>query len=137
MKEAMAYALRLLARRAYAEAELRAKLLARFPEEAQGVVERLKALGYLDDRALAQALVASRRKYGPHKLKALLRARGVREEVIQEALAGAPGVEEAKALLLRHPKGDKARAVRFLLGRGFPLEVALEAYRLAQEEEKG
>ena len=36
----------------------------------------------------------------------------------------------------RH-REDKARAVRFLEGRGFPLGVALEAWRLAQEEEEG
>ncbi len=133
----MAYALSLLARRAYTEAELRRKLGQRFPEGAEEAIARLKALGYLDDRALAEALVASRRRYGPLKLKALLERRGVGEEVIQEVLAEAPGVEEALALLRRYPKGDKAKAIRFLLNRGFPLGVALEAYRLAQEEKRG
>jgi len=47
-------------------------------------------------------------------------------------------VEEALAVLRRYRhREDKARAVRFLEGRGFPLGVALEAWRLAQEEGEG
>jgi regulatory protein len=137
-QEAMAYALRLLAGRAYSEGRLREKLSARFPAEAVAeVLERLKAMGYLDDRAFARAFVDTHRKYGPLKLKALLLARGVPEEVAEEAV-GEASLEDALKVLLRYPhRKDKAKAVRFLLGRGFPLGVALEAYRLAQEEEKG
>ncbi|MGQ9735042.1 MAG: regulatory protein RecX [Thermaceae bacterium] len=136
METALGYALGLLARRAYTEKALREKLLARFPEaEAEEALERLKAYGYLNDRAFAQAFVEARRKYGPLKLKALLRARGVAEEVIQEVV-GEARVEEALEVLKRYPKRrDKPRAVRFLQDRGFPLGVALEAYgRLAEEE---
>lgn len=59
------------------QARLREKLLARFPEaEVAQALERLLALGYLDDRAFAETFVAVRRKYGPLKLRHLLRARG-------------------------------------------------------------
>lgn len=137
-EEAMAYALRLLAARAYSEKRLGEKLAARFPEEAvERVLERLKAMGYLDDRAFARSFVETHRKYGPLKLKALLRARGVPEEVAEEAV-GEASVEDALRVLRRYPhRREKAKAVRFLQGRGFPLGVALEAYRLALEEEKG
>ncbi|MEN2982956.1 MAG: regulatory protein RecX [Thermus sp.] len=141
-REALAYALRLLSRRALSRARLREKLLARFPEaEAEGVLKRLEEMGYLDDRALAETLVALRPKYGPAKLRHLLRARGVPEEVAEEVLA-AYGEEEmlqaALRALRRYPRRqDQAKAVRFLLGRGFPLGVALEAFRLAKEEESG
>mgnify|MGYP003514685769 CR=1 FL=1 len=128
--EALAYALRLLARKGYSRAALRAKLAARFGEaEAEAALGRLEAMGYLDDRAYARAFVETRaRRYGPRKLRALLLARGVPEEVVEEPLA----------ILRRYRHRDaQARAVRFLEGRGFPLGVALEAWRLAQEEGEG
>ena len=135
--EALAYALRLLARKGYSRAALRAKLAARFGE-AEAALGRLEAMGYLDDRAYARAFVETRaRRYGPRKLRALLLARGVPEEVVEEVLPEAR-VEEALAVLRRYRhREDKARAVRFLEGRGFPLGVALEAWRLAQEEGEG
>ena len=106
--------------------------------EAEAALGRLEAMGYLDDRAYARAFVETRaRRYGPRKLRALLLARGVPEEVVEEVLPEAR-VEEALAVLRRYRhREDKARAVRFLEGRGFPLGVALEAWRLAQEEGEG
>ena len=66
-----------------------------------------------------------------------LSQREVPEEVVEEVLPEAR-VEEALAVLRRYRhREDKARAVRFLEGRGFPLGVALEAWRLAQEEGEG
>lgn len=137
VETALGYALRLLTRKAYTEKALREKLLSRFSElEVEEALARLKGYGYLDDLAFARTFVEARRaKYGPLKLKALLRARGFSEEVVEAVLPSA-AVEEALALLRRYPKKDKARAVRFLMGRGFPLEVALEAYRRLAEEEK-
>ncbi|WP_408033254.1 regulatory protein RecX [Thermus filiformis] len=137
METALGHALALLARRAYTEKALREKLLARFGQaEVEEALRRLKDYGYLDDRAFARAFVEARKKYGPLKLKALLRARGVPEEVVQEAVPEA-GPEEALAVLRKYPhRRDKPRAVRFLQGRGFPLGVALEAYRRLAEEEK-
>jgi len=135
----LAYAFRLLAHKGYSRAALKAKLAARFGEaEAEAALGRLEAMGYLDDRAYAQAFVETRaRRYGPRKLRALLLARGVPEEVVEEVLPEAR-VEEALEVLRRYRhRQDKARAVRFLQGRGFSLGVALEAWRLAKEEEEG
>lgn len=137
VETALGYALRLLAQKAYTEKALREKLLLRFSEpEVEEALARLKEYGYLDDLAFARMFVEGRKgKYGPLKLRALLRARGVPEEVVEAVLPSAT-VEEALALLRRYPKKDKDRAVRFLRGRGFPLEMALEAYRRLAEEEK-
>lgn len=124
------------------QARLREKLRARFPEEeVEEALKRLLDLGYLDDRAFAETYVAARSRYGPLKLRRLLLAQGVEEEVV-EAVLGQGGEEEvleaALRVLRRYPRrGDKAKAVRFLRGRGFPLGVALEAYRLVKEEEEG
>lgn len=142
MGEALAYALRLLAGRVLTRARLREKLLDRFPQgEVEAALARLEALGYLDDRAFAEAFVAGRSKYGPRKLRHLLRAQGVPEAVVEEVLSQR-GEEEvlqaALRVLRRYPRRqDQAKAVRFLQGRGFPLSVALQAYRLVKEEESG
>ncbi|GAA6756381.1 recombinase RecX [Thermus sp. 2.9] len=140
--EALAYAFRLLARRGLSRARLREKLLARFPEEeVEAALVRLEELGYLNDRAFAETFVAARRKYGPAKLRRLLLAQGVAGEVVEEVLGEvgeAEVLEAALRVLRRYPRRhDQAKAVRFLQGRGFPLGVALEAYRLAKEEENG
>ncbi|GAB5602640.1 recombination regulator RecX [Thermus sp. FJN-A] len=140
--EVLAYALSLLARRALSRARLREKLLARFaPEAVEGALVRLEELGYLDDRAFAETFVASRRKYGPLKLRRLLLAQGVPEEVVAAVLAEMgeeAALEAAVKALRRYPRRrDQAKAVRFLQGRGFPLGVALQAFRLVKEEESG
>jgi regulatory protein len=137
---ALAHALRLLARRAMSEARLKEKLLARFaPEEVEEALKRLRAMGYLDDRAFAETYVATRARYGPMKLRRLLLAQGVGEEIVEAVLPKEEDVlQAALKALRRYPRrGDKAKAVRFLKGRGFPLGVALEAYRLVKEEEEG
>lgn len=138
--EALTYALRLLSRRALSQARLREKLKARFPEEeVEEALKRLLDLGYLDDRAFAETYVALRSRYGPMKLRRLLLAQGVGEEVVEAVLPKEEeALEAALKALRRYPRrGDKAKAVRFLRGRGFPLGVALEAYRLVKEEEEG
>lgn len=139
--EVLAYAVRLLARRAFSRGRLRAKLLARFPEgEVEEALARLEELGYLGDRAFAETFVAGRRKYGPRKLRQLLLAQGVPEAVVAEVLREAEEevLESALRVLRRYPRRhDRDKAVRFLQGRGFPLGVALEAYRLVKEEESG
>jgi len=138
----MQYALRLLGRRMHTRAELERKLLARAaPEEVRSVLARLEEWGYLDDRAFAEAFVRSRRgRWGELRIAAELRRRGVDERIVREALAAEDGEEDepARALALlekaawRH-KGDRARMVRYLQGRGFALEVALDAARAYQK----
>jgi len=130
--KALERALALLARRAYAEAELRRRL-GDFPEEeVDAALARLKAWGYLDDRAYAEAFVRARRgRWGPYKLRRALLDRGVPLSVVEKVVAGEDGLEQAVSLLARRwhrYRNTKARAVRFLVGRGFSLEVALRAY---------
>ncbi|WP_456411701.1 regulatory protein RecX [Oceanithermus sp.] len=137
-ERAMQYALRSLGRRMQSRAELERKLLARTtPEVARSVLARLLQWGYLDDRAFAEVFVRSHRgRWGELRIAAELRRRGVDEGIVREALAAEGGEEGelARALALlekaawRH-KGDHARMVRHLQGRGFALEVALNAAR--------
>ena len=65
----------------------------------------------------------------------------VPEALVEELVSDLAEEEAAVSLLARRwarYRGDRARAVRFLLGRGFSLEAALSAYdRLQREEAPG
>ncbi|ADH63578.1 recombination regulator RecX [Allomeiothermus silvanus DSM 9946] len=68
-------------------------------------------------------------------MRQALRAKGVSVEVIEGVLADlepqTDPVAEALELLERYPsryRGEKAKAMRFLLNRGFPLSAALAAW---------
>jgi len=100
--KALGRALSLLARRAYTEAELRKKLAGYPADEVEAAVGRLKAWGYLDDRAYAETFVRARRgRYGPRRLAGELRRRGVDEEIVAELVQDAGEVEAAARLLGR------------------------------------
>jgi len=85
-------AARLLEARPRAEAEVRRRLrdAGYRPELVDGAVERLLALGYLDDAAFARAWVESRDRAHPRGARALrdeLRRKGVAAGVVEEAIA--------------------------------------------------
>ncbi len=87
-----AQAIRLLARREYARAELQQKLIAKGapPDEVRALLDALVAQGYLSDARYAQALVASKSgAFGRRRLAATLRAKGIARADIDSALAGA------------------------------------------------
>ena len=130
-------AIRLLARRAHSNAEIRRSLLdAEVPDEIiEATLERLSSQGYVDDLAFAQAWVADRQNFRPTSAKALryeLRAKGVADAVIDEALAGFDKAQAAyKALRgqARRIAGMDRRTIftrlgAFLARRGFDYETA-------------
>ena len=88
-------AIKLLARRALSEADVREKLLRKghSDQDVECAVERLARAGYLDDRrvALEAILHHSRRGHGPVRVNERLRALGVSDAII------ARGWEEARA----------------------------------------
>ncbi len=88
------YAARLLSGRAYTTGEMREKLRrkASDPGDVAGVLDRLKELGYLDDRRFAQDFAALRRNNeGVGKMRVL---RGLHARRVAPALAG-KAVEDA------------------------------------------
>lgn len=135
---ARALALRYLAARARTTHEVRQKLQqVPFTESViVQVLERLKALGYLDDRAYAQSYVESRlarRGYGPQHIRRELLHRGIPGPVADATLAtlAAPDAvtatarqlaEQRWARLQTEPNLQKRRRklADFLLRRGFP-----------------
>jgi regulatory protein len=131
-----------LARREYARAELRDKLLAAADspsrEAVDALLDELAALGYLSDQRFAKSLV--RQKAGAYSKRAIsetLKARGVAGEAAADAFAE-HDVDDAAVLvaLWRRRFGkapaderDKARQIRFLQSRGFALSAILRLLR--------
>ncbi len=138
-----AVAIRLLARREYARAELAERLVARGAarDDVNGVLDDLERAGYLSDARFAQAVVAQKAgRYGKRAIAHELREKRVAPDVAQEALATLAHVDElaeAMALWRRRfgcaPKDEreKARHVRFLMSRGYSMTIALKVLRSA------
>lgn len=131
-------ALRLLAVRSRAESELRQRLQASgFSAEIAGqVLKRLRDGGLVDDRRFAFERARSMGKgkgWGPRKLRADLRHKGIAEEVAEEAIGQAYGSRSCKQIMRRlvvkrfgqqvlgdgDDRKQRAKAQRYLLGKGF------------------
>ena len=106
------------------------------------MVRDLAARGYLDDAAYARHWVATRvsRGYGPARLRAELRARGVAARLIDEALGavdpGEPLARARDAASRRLPALRRGRADRvaprlrdYLLRRGHAAGVVARVVR--------
>lgn len=129
--------MRLLAARDRSEAEIRVRLTATgaTPEVVDGVVRRLYALHYLDERrfAFGAADAARRRGHGSDYVRAQLAAKEVADVLIDEAITATftHEAELARSLLAqRYPiapqrPAERAKAARFLYQRGFPESVVL------------
>lgn len=131
----MDLALRMLARRARSGAEVAGALAERGAAKTvvAGVLGRLRALGYIDDRKFA-AECAERwkdRGFGSLRIQDQLRRLRVEETVAASVMPGALEERElARRALARHfgasdlaDRRGVARAARFLAARGFPAEV--------------
>ena len=113
------YALRILMRRAHSIHEMKTKLLRRADSEllAQVVLARLKESGQLDDSRYARQFTrthAEVRKQGKFRIARDLRARGVPDRHINEALAEAAESND-EAAVVRQRIEQKLRSFR---GRG-------------------
>lgn len=133
-----ATAIRMLARREYARAEIEQRLLARGADAAEvtRTLDDLERLGYLSDARFARMLVAQKSgRFGKRAIAHAIREHRVEPSAMREALealAGNDEVAEAKRLCQRRfgaPPGDereRARQIRFLVARGYGLSVAIE-----------
>jgi regulatory protein len=147
---AMSRALDFLGYRARSEREVRDRLR-RYgygDETVEGLIGRLKELGYLDDEDFARLVAREKaRRYGPRRVSAELRRSGVDAEtvrqVVDEEFAGRSELEEARSVAAqRYNRGGSAAEARrvygFLVRRGYSVEVCAEIareYREAPEAE--
>lgn len=131
-------ALRLLARREHSRFELARKLgLAGFlPEEIAPLLDEFEQKNWLSDRRFAESWVADHRaKAGSIKLAYELRQRGVSDDIIEAVLVGNLDSELERAREVWKKKfaappanaAEKAKQIRYIQSRGFPLETILRA----------
>lgn len=152
--EAYQAALKMLSRRDYFRVELEHRLSRKGyrPEEIEHALERCTGLNLVDDVRLAERFVEFRsaeRGWGPRRLVAELRHRGVAVEVAEQAARLDPDQQQAAldtALRRAEVRGPRhwwrlserrARMVSSLIARGFDAESAIDAVdRLAATREK-
>ncbi|MFT3818367.1 MAG: regulatory protein RecX [Rubrivivax sp.] len=150
-----ARALRLLAQREHSRAELERKLWPRLLRDdaadadvdeddlrrrLQQALDELQQRGLLSDRRTAEALLhAKAPRYGTRRLQALLQAKSLAPELVDETLRRAGETELARALeVWRRRFGtapadarERARQMRFLLARGFEPAIAQRVLKLS------
>lgn len=113
------------------------------PAEAEEAIERLVEMGQLNDERYAQLFAEDKRElsgWGPARIREALIEKGIAPSTADTA-AGGEGPDElaerAADLLGRRDddlSGDagRGRALAFLARRGYELEVAYAAVRLAE-----
>ena len=142
---AMDRAFNFLGYRARSEKEVRDRL-GRYgygKETVEGVIGRLKELGYLDDEDFSRFVAReAARRYGPRRVSAELRKRGVDAElardVVDEEFAGRSERQEARSIAAqRYNRGgsdaEARRVYGFLVRRGYSSEVCGEVAREYRE----
>ncbi|MEY2701191.1 MAG: recombination regulator RecX [Pseudomonadota bacterium] len=133
-KAALASALRWLARREYARAELAQRLEhAGYPAPlVEDVMDQLVTDGWLSDQRFAESFRRSRsaRGYGPVRIRYEMRMRGVPDAMIdaEVAASGRESDDLVRQLYARKYRGippasvqERAARTRFLLRRGFAM----------------
>jgi len=142
--------LRKLRTRSLSVSEARAVIAERDlgPADIDGLLQRFRRNGYLDDAALADQLVRSaveRKGQGRHLVAQTLTKRGIPRDVIDGALAALPDDDAERALEFARAKAtamsrlDADTALRRLVGqlsrRGYPSSVSMSAARQALDEQ--
>ncbi|HZX30531.1 MAG TPA: recombination regulator RecX [Rhodocyclaceae bacterium] len=127
-------ALKVLARREYSRAELRAKLAphAESEEQLDSLLDALQAERLLSDQRYAnQRVIARAGRFGNSRLKQELRTHGVGDEDIAAAMeeSGGDETERCRAVWNKkfgHPPAsaeERAKQMRFLQYRGFSADA--------------
>ncbi len=139
-----AQAIRLLARREYARAELEARLIGGGGDrdEVRSTLDDLGAQGLLSDQRFARAVVGQKAgRFSRRSIAGGLKAKGVAPSDIDDALRDADLDDDAalKSVWERRfgsaPASDKekARQVRYLQARGFSVSAILKLLRDADQ----
>ncbi|MGR2660741.1 recombination regulator RecX [Chromobacterium haemolyticum] len=131
-KSLRARAVDLLSRREYTRRELERRLapFAESPEQLTALLDELAERSWQSDQRFAQQFADSKgQRYGSRRLQQEMRQRGVDAELIRDALQGRDDLASAQAQWLKKfghlpaTPQERARQIRFLAGRGFPMSV--------------
>ena len=142
-------ALRLLSRRDYTTAEIRARLTDREfdAEEIDAAILSLSEAGLLNDRRVASAHVRTAsqvKNRGRLRIRRELEARGIEKTQISEALAELPEADETAGIdtFLRRKRlpsklqpAERRRLIGQLMRRGFSADAISKALRRQTDEE--
>ncbi len=140
IRRAMKRALRILSRRDHTSHELALKLRRKGIGHVavDAVITRCRDLGYLDDARTAGVMAGhlAARGYGPLRIRQVLNQKGLKDALVQQALAAFSDeqdqvdharrmLDKRKVHLNRETDATKRRhkAFRYLAGRGFAAEV--------------
>ena len=137
-------ALGFLARREYTRNELARRLAPYTEDEAEiaALLDDFQQRGWLSEQRFVEQVVHARSsKYGSRQITHELRQKGVSEEAIATALPQLKesDLETARAVWEKKfgqpPEDAKARAkqMRFLISRGFGMDVILKVLRQEQD----
>ena len=135
-------ALKCLARREYTRTELHARLAGENVDagELDAVLDDFVHRGWISEsRVVEQVTHARRARYGSRRILQELEGKGVSGERIAEAREAlkAGDLDAARAVWRRkfrappQDANERARQVRFLQSRGFPLDLAMRVVREA------
>lgn len=142
MNKALEYALKLLAKKDYTEAEIRQKFLLREMDkgEAEEAILLLRKKCFVNDERYTENFIKLHRSRGSVRIKYELIKRGVSEDVITQALAHlsrneqVERAQEVAVAWINKKQGQfqdkyklKANLVAKLSRQGFPYDVAMEA----------
>jgi regulatory protein len=119
------------------------------PEIIESVLERLKNLEYVNDRAFASFWVENREQFNPRGSQGLrneLRMKGIEREIVEEVVSdendadlALRAAERKAALLLQTPAMNyntfRSRLGGFLQRRGFSYEVVARTVRTLWQEQ--
>jgi regulatory protein len=124
--------------RSVMETRRRLQALGYGPAMVEDVIERLRTVGYLDDRAFAQAWVESRdrsRPRGSHALRRELQLKGVDREVVDEVLAARAeaGVADPAGPFAASPSAERDAGQRLLQRQASRLEREPDPRRRRQK----
>ena len=141
-RDAYELAVRALSRKERSTAELVNWLEQRNvdPADIEMVIDRLTAIGELDDERFAQRFAEDKQElagWGAERVRESLLARGVASEHIEAALAADSEkvqIDRANDLLVRRGRAidseaEKTSALGYLTRRGYSYEIAYEAIR--------
>lgn len=143
-KSLKARAVDLLSRREHSRRELERRLapFADSAEQLAALLDELAERGWQSDSRFAERYAdAKGRKYGSRRLSQALREKGLDQESIRTALAQQDDEAVARALWQRKfgtppaSPQEKVRQVRFLAGRGFPMDVIRRVLQGALDED--
>jgi len=144
-EKAAAAGIRLVSRRMRTASEIKSALLKKgfSVDAADNAVGKMREYGYLDDKRYAELFVEYKSKSGGRrKLQFDMRMKGLSNTDIEESLSGLSTDDEltaAKAIAERYLRNkektieNKAKAARYLAGKGFGFEIAKRAAEYEEE----